>query len=232
MAEHTARCQGAKLLGFAVRIDANRLILHERTFNQMMRNSGVGQAGIGGAKKDQYMMPIQHPVPETISPQGMGSECMPRLGFKIEMNRENNIGGFNVYKYQRNNQILGGAAAESYTLADLDLTKTEPVGCTLYGWTLLPMNGKAQGNSMRFAHIELDKVSCENHNSMCKFKPKHRVGGSVCSNDIGLPVVCGPSRKVHYVVGPPLPGGGCQPMGPNAIFTTYSIADIMSGVRL
>lgn len=201
--------------------------MHERTFEKMMKNAQDYEIGVA-KKKDRAMLPIQYPVPKEIHQNSMKDECMDRLNWKIEMKERKNMSGFHIYEYYRD-ALNPSLNQDVFTIAPVNLQPLEPVACILYGWTQQPYNSSAFGGDIfKFAEIELEKVSCTTGFMQCTFRPKVRFMGTVCSNDLGLPIVCGSQLKVSYIVGPPLPPGGCQLFGgPRGEFTGYHVGYII-----
>lgn len=236
-------CQYAHLLGFALRLADEFLLMHDRTFKNMNRENEQGGLGtrpgncpgcwqVKGAH-DFVMMPIQHPVPRKINVGGLGKlgtkDCMYKMGFRMEKwdQKEDNV---SIYKYERQGHVAAFQYEETFDYPMIEKDPLAPIyNCELLGWSeYVEGQENVEGTwDFEFARLPLKLEKCDAGQKHCEFTGRDsNYKAAICTNDIGLPIVCGKSPDemwVRFIVGEPLPFGRCAEVPIRA----YNVAHLL-----
>lgn len=227
-------CSKAHLLGFALRLADQYLLMNDDTFEGMNYENRPGGMGTRPGKfgpppnnfqpagsTDFVMMPIQHPVPRKINVGGLGQlgtkECMYKMGF--DMNQwDQKPDNFSVYKYDRQGHVAAYQFEEEFDYAHIERDQEKKLeNCELLGWSEY-VTDKGDANKpgtweFEFVRLPIEVDYCDEGKKHCYFIGKNESArANLCTNDVGLPIVCGlteETQTVRFLVGLPLPYGKC-----------------------
>lgn len=216
------------LTGNGIKVSDKHMILHGQSYANMMdakpTTDILGDPEPDKKKNHQFNNPKQIDVNK--GPQDT-------QGYKLQQ-AKSNLGGspFSLYKFTDgvgSPDLDPNHPLREKNLPTLEDNKNEMGSdCHAYGWSRKPYQGSRSGlrDFVRFP-VKVNPSECKGGH--CKLEPRHLTGGT-CSGaaDHGSPVLCGPQKKLTYLISANT-GEGCN-VHIDAFHVPHLVSDLNKGL--